>query len=950
MTPERYQRAVELFHAAAERDPATRPAFLSQACADDHELRAEVEAMLAADAHSGGFLEKPVDDLAADVLASSDRHFAAGAMLGSYRIEGPLGAGGMGEVFRATDTRLHRTVAIKILPRDKTTDPERKRRFMQEARAASALNHPNIVTLHDIANDSGTDYLVMEYVPGKSLDKLITPKGLPLAEAIGYAAQIASALAAAHAAGIVHRDIKPANVIVTSESQVKVLDFGIAKLAEPAPRPDGETLTQESALTETGAVMGTVNYMSPEQASARPLDHRTDIFSLGVVLYEMLAGQRPFRGESQVESLHAIIHDPVPSLPQNPPEVNDILDKALAKDPRERYQHAGDLALDLRRCQRTAPAARDTPRAQRRPWFWVAAASVLALVAGAAVAWLLRGTSPSLDNPLANAQFTRFTDFAGTENDAAISADGKFVAFRSDRDGRFDIWLSQVGTGRFIDLTKGKEEEFIGGIRSMGFSPDGAEIWLAGNVPGRRRLRLMPLMGGTPRPFLRDHAVHVAWSPDASRLVFHTGDPGDPMFVADRTGANARQIFVEPHAGGHNHFPTWSPDGQWIYFVSGTWDIAEMDLYRIAPSGGKPERLTQHHSDVRYVTPLDNRTILYVSPDQDGSGPWLWDLDPNRKVTHRVSSGLEKYLSVAASADGQRLAATVANPSASLWSVPILDRVAEERDVKPFSLPAVRALAPRLHGKSVFYLSSSGAGDGLWRYQDGQAQEVWKGADGPQLTPPAVSPDGQRAAIVLRRQGKLRLHLVSADGGEPQPLTEAVDARGAACWSPDGKWIVTGGNDAKGAGLFKVPIDGGAPVRLLAGTALHPVWSPSGSLIVYIGPVVASQSPLRAVTPDGAPVEMPSLGIYTAGERFRFLPDGKGLVYMQGTQPWQDFWLLDLATKKTRQLTHLDDRSAMRTFDITPDGKHIVFDRLRENSDIVLIELPKKDKSPQSPY
>src|SRR6266436_1743935 len=216
-----------------------------------------------------------------------------GTRLGPYEILAPLGAGGMGEVYRASDTRLHRTVAVKILPHDKVADPDRKRRFLQEARAASALNHPNIVTLHDIANDNGVDYLVMEFVPGKPLDRLITPKALPLIEAIGYAQQIADALAAAHAAGIVHRDIKPANVIVTAESQVKVLDFGLAKLDERTAGPEGETQTQ-STVTEAGHVMGTAAYMSPEQAGARPLDHRTDIFSLGVMLYEMLAGVRPF--------------------------------------------------------------------------------------------------------------------------------------------------------------------------------------------------------------------------------------------------------------------------------------------------------------------------------------------------------------------------------------------------------------------------------------------------------------------------------------------------------------------------------------------------------------------------------------------------------------------------------------------------------------------------------
>ena len=455
-----------------------------------------------------------------------------------------------------------------------------------------------------------------------------------------------------------------------------------------------------------------------------------------------------------------------------------------------------------------------------------------------------------------------------------------------------------------------------------------------------RPLRLMPLMGGATRVLLRNHAVNVAWSPDGARVAFHLGDPGDPIFVADRDGTNARQVFTL-HAGGHNHFLTWSPDGRWIYFVSGILARSEMDLWRIAPAGGTPERLTQNKSDARYIAPLDTRTLLYTAPDQDGLGPWLWALDIERKVSRQVSSGLEKYTSVAASSDGRRLAATLSNPSVSLYSVPILDRVAEEHDVRPFPLPTARALAPRFSENSLFYLSSSGEGDGLWRFEDGQALEIWKGVDGPLFVPPAVSQDGRRVAIVLKRQGRRHLHLASADGAELQLLTNAIDVCGAASWSPDGKWIVTSGDDAQGEGLFKVPVEGGAPVRILKGPAINPVWSPDGALIVYSGGFTNNKAPLLAVRPDGRPVELPKIGVYPNGERFRFLPNGKGLVYMQGSNPWQDFWLLDLATKNMKPLTHLAGLAAMRTFDITPNGKQIVFDRLRDNSDIVLIDLPK---------
>jgi len=350
-----------------------------------------------------------------------------GTELGPYKIEALLGAGGMGQVFRARDSRLGRTVAIKILPHDRVADPERKRRFLQEARAASALNHPNIVTLYDIASDSGVDFLVMEYVEGKSLDKLITSKGLPLIEALDYAAQIASALAAAHTARVAHRDIKPGNAVATSEGQVKVLDFGLAKLMERTAGPEGETLTAESALTEAGTVMGTVAYMSPEQASARPLDHRTDIFSLGVVLFEMISGKRPFRGESHVETMHAILHDPAPALRGQPPELQEVFDKALAKEPKERYQHAGDFALDLRRLKagwenKTLPSMRWEPgAAPKRRVGWAVAAALLVL--GPAAGWWVghRGSgAPALENLV----ITPFTANLGYNGEPTISPDG----------------------------------------------------------------------------------------------------------------------------------------------------------------------------------------------------------------------------------------------------------------------------------------------------------------------------------------------------------------------------------------------------------------------------------------------------------------------------------------------------------------------------------------------
>jgi serine/threonine protein kinase/Tol biopolymer transport system component len=942
MTEEEWREIEEILAAALKLPADQQAGYLDRACANRPQVRAQVEALLAVRPQADAAFKNPPAPAWAGAFAA----VSAGSRLGPYEIIEMVGAGGMGEVFKARDSRLGRLVAIKMLPRHKLSDPDRKRRFVQEARAASALNHPNIVTVYDIANDEQVDYLVMEYVAGNSLDRLISRKRVRLAEALGYAAQVADALAAAHAAGIVHRDIKPANLMVTAESQIKILDFGLAKLVEAAPGSEGETQSQESVLTEAGTVMGTVGYMSPQQAMGQPLDHRTDIFSMGVVLYEMAAGRRPFVGKSPVETLHAIINDPVPPLPAQPHELEEILARALAKDPRERYQHAGDLAFDLRRLQRASESSSLAPaplglEPRRRLW----AAALLLILTGAA-AWLFRGRSAPLENPLTDAQFARITDFPGVETAAAISPDGRFVAFLADRDGPFDIFLSQVGSGRFVNLTQGREPNLSAlswVARVIDFSSDGSEICFH-DADSANSMQVMPLMGGPPRILLGRRSQEVAWSQDGSRLVYHTSDPGDPIFVADRTGANPRQIFV----GGpsvHNHFPVWSPDGKWIYFVSGLPAANDMDLWRIAPAGGVPERLTQLNSKIGFPTPISSRTLLYSALDAKGAGPWLWALDVQRKVTRRLNFGLERYTSLAASGNGRRLAVSVANPVANLWSVPILDRPAEEGDVKPFPVPTMRALMPRFGGAALFYLSSQDAGDGLWRYQDGQALEIWKGANGALLEPPAVSPDGRRVAFVLRRNGKLRLQVEMADGTDLQAVAENLDVQGAASWSPDGQWIVTGGADRNGAGLFKIPAGGGALVRLTTGVALNPVWAPDESLIAYTGANVGGYGPLRLVRPDGSAVELPEIRLQRDGERVRFLPRGIGLVYASGISVSnQDFWLLDLNTKNSRRITHLANTAIMRTFDITPDGKQIVFDRLRENSDIALVDLVQGDR------
>ena len=868
---------------------------------------------------------------------------ATGTHVGPYEIVGWLGAGGMGEVYRARDPRLGREVAIKLIPETFATDASRLHRFEQEARAAGQLNHPNILTVYDVGTHEGAPYVVSELLEGESLGSRLREAPLAPRKAIDYARQIAEGLAAAHDKGIVHRDLKPDNLFVTSEGRVKILDFGIAKLTQPADDAARHTET----LTETGpgTVVGTAGYMSPEQVRGETVDHRSDIFSFGAVLYEMVTGRPAFTRETAADTMAAILKEdpPEPSSATVPPALGRIVDALSGEGAR------GALSVGTRPGVRPGVSRGDERRriaGRRRD-----GAAALAYGAGhrGRRAESVDGRSELADP----AHSTGACRSAGQRPVLALHGLG--------------------GHGRRRRNFARREVRRVPGrprrsVRPLG-EPGGHRTFCQPHVrypaagpPAHilRRLRLFGRRSGdlvqSQRRAIAAHAHdgrHATSVPERGRERSRPGlqmarassiseTTADPLFIADRTGADAREILA-PQEGAHNHNPVWSPDGQWIYFVHGLVrklnQTDDMDVWRIRASGGSPERLTRQKTAVNFLAPLDPRTLLYVARAEDRSGPWLWSLDVESKVTRRVSSGLDQYTSVASSRDGRRVVATVAKPSANLWRVPLLDRLAEDSDVEPYPLPTARALAPRFGGTSLFYLSSRGTGDGLWRVQDGQALEIRQGADGALSEPPAVSPDGRRVAVVLGKEGKQHLAIMSADGTDSRTLAASIDIQGTADWSPDGKWIVAGGSDAQGPALFKIPVDGGAPVRLVGGQAVNPVWSRDGKLIVYAGPLVAGDVPLLGVRPDGAPVELPPVRVRRAV--IGSCPTERAWCTCAGATQSLDFWLLDLATKTTRQLTRLSNQGDLRTFDITPDGKHIVFDRSRENSDIVLIDLPK---------
>ena len=957
MNPEQWKRVEDLYHAANALPIGERAAFLDEACGGDTALRREVASLLD-EATATGVLDGPAL-VGPDVLRHfTDRVPFIGRTLGGYRLDALLGAGGMGEVYRGFDLKLGRDVAIKILPEAFTRDADRLARFEREARMLAALNHPNICAIYGLEEVEGARFLILELVPGRTLAARIATTGaLNVGETVALARQIAEALEAAHDKGIIHRDLKPSNITITPDGVVKVLDFGLAKAIEL--QEDGVVPAPTLSSSGPGAVLiGTAAYMSPEQARGLQADKRADIWGFGCVLYEMLTARMAFGGATISDSIARILErepdwDTLPI--QTPESLRLLLRRTLAKDAKKRLRDVGDARIELDAlAEAPHTAGSHEPAVSLKQPFWLAMAGLALLVALIACPRTAAVTPPS---PLAGAQFTTITNWEGAEEGAEISKDGRFVAFLSDQDGEFDIWLTQIGSGIISNLTRDVPALAAAGtiVRKLGFTGDGSELWF--NPGDRKPLLLVPFTGGASRVFLPEQSNTPAWSNDGTRLVFFGKPPNgdDPMYIADRSGANARQIPIDNPKldamknGWHKNNPAWSPDDRWIYFVGGSEPQNEInvDAWRIPISGGSPQRRTNQHAAINYPVPIDERTVLYVARDEDGFGPLLWSLNVETGTSTRVVSGTDQYMSLSASRDGRRIAATIANPSSSLWQVPLSSKPAVDSDAVPYRLPMPtgRASAPRFGGGSLFYLAARGTADGLWKVDGaGQGTQVWRDVQGALVEPPAISPDGSRLALVVRQQGRRTLWVMSENGSDRRTLAAGIDMQGAAGqsavdWSPDGKWIVAGGEDARGPALFKIPLDGSEPTRLLDGPWVNPIWSPKDDVIVYAGRSVIGQVQLRAVRPDGRSVTMPSAMVRPGG--YRFLPDGTGLILLREIHA-QEFWRLDLRSGKSELVAQLKNRGGLRTFDVTRDGRSIVFDRSRQNSNVVLIELPQR--------
>jgi eukaryotic-like serine/threonine-protein kinase len=928
----RWDRVERIFHEALALKPQDRNEYVHTACGEDDALRQRIESLLAHD----------------DSLGAIDTARTAIDRIGPYQLVSKLGAGGMGEVYLADDTRLGRQVAVKILPREFSSDAERRGRFLREAKAASALNHPNIVTVHDFGSETGIDYLVMEYVSGKPLDRLMPHNGLKAREALHYGIQIADAVGYAHAAGILHRDLKPANVIVTGNGTVKVVDFGLAKAITGN--------VTRSIDTREGMILGTAAYMSPEQAEGKPLDVRSDIFSFGSMLYEMVTGRRPFHRDSVASTIAAIVHDePQPAsvtADDVPAELGAVIQRCLRKDPGQRFASMAEFKAalenvlnDLNRSHATAPPLTKPTRDRKHSWLSVVALLIGLIIAGG-LDWLYvrtRNTGPPQQD--SQAKVVALTTYTGFVHSPTFSPDGERVAFAwsGPEEGTDHIYVKLIGENEPQRLTKSTPEE-----STPAWSPDGRWIAFLRSLPGERQgVFLVPAIGGPERKVTEVNTVAsislsgpgVSWHPSGKWLAVadrnSSAEHEAIFFVSMETGEKRRLTSPPPDSVGDVEFAV-SPDGNRIVFSRG------------------------------YVGNVQELYLLELGADLSPKAP------PKRITWFNRNSGTAAWMP-----DGRSiLFASGSSQNLTLWrmNVPPLEGASGKAEQVPFGREGAIEPAVSRQGRIAyrqFVLDSD-----IWR------MELRRGKNGPEAVglpkrlvsstrldhTPRYSPDGKRIAFASDRSGTDEIWVCDNDGSNAVQLTSFGGPYTAdPVWSADGKWIYF---QSRGE-IYRISAEGGRASQLASlghdvpqgataagwpDNGLYSAPDPSGVLQVWRKPAVPGGKPFQ-ITPNGGEFQYESPDrefIYYAksthsdpevrslwkkpveggAERqvletvfdhcFDFVKDG---IYFIANQMHPQVQFLSFATGRTMTVATLP-RTLVWGFSVSPDGRWLLYSEL----------------------
>jgi serine/threonine protein kinase/WD40 repeat protein len=948
MTPERWEQITEIYHSALELESSERLKFLDEACAGDDFLRREVESLLEADREAGDFIAHPAfHDAASMLTVKTDESLTFAQNLGHYQIIMRLGAGGMGEVYLARDSRLNRAVAIKVLPSSFAGNPSYLRRFQIEAEAAATLNHPNVAVIFSVEKLQGRSLITMEYVAGKTLDASIPANGFDIKTFLELFIPLADALAHAHEKGVIHRDIKPGNIIITPEGTPKILDFGLAQIDRPKSDENDSTLK----ITQPGQVFGTPSYMSPEQAEGRPVDHRSDIFSFGVVMYEAITGERPFKGDSYASVISSVLRTEPVSVSEikseTPYLLSRLISRCLCKSRRERFQSMSEVRAILEETKAAVEAGismdsfakRLLPkRAEKRGRIVVFATLALTVTALSVFAFYYF-RADSLPPPLNFANMTlRKLSQSGNVSYAQITPDGKSIVYIVlDEDEGRSLWIRRIEDRNALPLISKGLRQFWGGI---GVSPDTNHIFyiLADENARVGTLYRISSLGGSPRKLVENANDVGSVSPDGQRILFARYTEEMQILSVNTTDGGDERVI---HTGTPDELfrdPQFSADGKSVFFskrktVNGktSWTLTEVPV----EGGAERSVLAPSGQRIGELAVLQNGTGILINKTDDVSKlQQLYHISLPDGREQRITNDLNSYQGVSVSSDGKAIAATQNSTARDIW----IGRDAEN--------------LRRITAESNVFSNAAFTPDGRIVYDalDNNRPDIWiinaDGTGAQQLTPndsfnsePQVSPDGRFVVFTSNRTGENKIWRMNVDGSSPTLLTNVTGPAFAPVISPDGKtvwfqWI----RDNKQI-LAKIPIDGGEAVEQKPdfGGGLWAISRDGKRLASTFFDNQSNQFKVR-VRPLDAEEPSKILDI-PANYLLEWTADGKNLLYRTiDTSPemFSIVWMQPVAGGAPKQFLSIKpDRATVLSH--SADGKQLLVVRSRSLSDAVML-------------